>query len=298
VTASSARHFAAAVAFIAVSLTAAAAVAAGPAATPGADDAVSRGAYIFAAADCEGCHTDVRGKGPPLAGGRALDTPFGVFYTPNVTPDPATGIGRWSERDFFDAMRHGVGRDDKSLFPAFPYPSFTRMRDQDMGDLFAYLKVQPAVDHPNRPHALDPPFGWRWLLGFWRGLFLDEGPVADNPDKSAPWNRGRYLVDALGHCGECHTRRGVLGAMDPVGYLAGAPRGPEGDAVPGLTPRAKKFAQWTAEDIETYLESGMAPDGDFVGGAMAEVIRNSTSKLTADDRRAIASYLKDLPPHR
>lgn len=270
-----------------------------PAGDPASHDPAARGAYVFTAAGCLGCHTDEKNKGAPLTGARALETPFGVFYTPNITPDPQYGVGKWTEADFFRALREGVGPGDKSLFPAFPFTSYARMTDGDIKDLFAYLKAQAPVDRPNRPHELGAPYGWRFLLPGWRFMFhIVDKPVADNPNKSAEWNRGRYIVDALAHCGECHTERGPLGAMDQARYLAGNPQGPEGDAVPALTRRAKNFSQWSAGDVETYLEIGMDPEGDFAGGAMAEVIRNSTSKLTKTDRRAIAVYLKDLPGGR
>lgn len=294
--------FAAAIpAAIAFVLAAAPAVAADgdPAPDPASTDPAARGAYVFAAAGCLGCHTDEKNKGAPLTGARALETPFGVFHTPNITPDPRYGIGAWTEADFIRAMREGVGPGDKSLFPAFPFTSYARMTDGDIKDLFAYLKAQAPVDRPNRPHELSAPYGWRFMLPAWRFMFhIVDKPVPDNPHKSAEWNRGRYIVDALGHCGECHTQRGSLGAMDPARYLSGNPQGPDGDGVPALTRRALSFSQWSVGDVETYLEIGMDPEGDFVGGAMAEVIRNSTSKLTKADRRAAAVYLKDLPGGR
>lgn len=262
-------------------------------------DAAARGAYVFAAAGCFGCHTDEKNHGAPLSGGRALVTPFGTFYTPNITPDVKTGIGGWSEADFVKAVREGTGPGGKPLFPAFPFTSYARMTDGDLKDMFAYLKAQPTVEKANRPHDVGPPFGWRFLLPGWRFMFhIVDKPVADAAGKSAEWNRGRYIVDALGHCGECHTERNALGGMDFTRYLAGNPKGPEGDAVPALTRRAKRFGAWSVADVETFLETGMDPDGDFAGSAMAEVIRNSTSKLTKEDRRAVAVYLKDLPAGR
>lgn len=262
-------------------------------------DAVARGKYVFTAADCYGCHTDEKGGGKPLAGGRALATPFGTFYPPNITPDPTYGIGRWSDADFIRAMRHGRRPDGAPLYPAFPYTSFTRMTDRDLLDLKAYLFSLDPVAKPNRPHDLSPPFSWRFTLAAWQKLFLtDPGPRGDDPSKPPEWNRGRYLVDALGHCGECHTPRNALGAMDDDHYLRGNPNGPDKDKVPALTPGGKNgLGDWSAGDITTLLELGMTPDGDVVGGAMGEVVRNSTSKLTAPDRAAIAAYLKTIPPH-
>ncbi|MGQ9368613.1 c-type cytochrome [Azospirillum sp. ST 5-10] len=270
-----------------------------PAADPASDDPVARGAYVFAAAGCYGCHTDGKGGGAPLAGGRALETPFGTFYSPNITPDPRHGIGAWSDADFRTALREGRGPHGTALFPAFPYPSYTRMSDRDIADLRAYLFSRPAVATPNRPHDLDPPFGWRFLLPVWQWLHLDAGPRPDDPGKSAEWNRGRYLVEALGHCGECHTPRTLLGGLDRDALFTGNPDGPEGDAVPDITQDPDRgIGAWSVGDLELFLEIGMMPDGDFAGGAMGEVVTNSTSKLTREDRHAMAVYLKSLPADR
>lgn len=260
-------------------------------------DAVRRGAYIFDAAGCLGCHTDEKGGGQPLAGGRALATPFGTFHTPNITPDPVHGIGRWSDADFIRALREGVGPDGAHLFPAFPYASYTRMTDRDLLDLKAYLFSRPAVAAPNKPHDLAPPFSWRFLLPVWQWLYLTPGPVPDDPAKPAAWNRGRYLVDALGHCAECHSPRTLLGGLDSDRYLAGNPDGPDGDKVPGITGAKGNggIGGWSDGDLTLFLETGLTPDGDVAGGAMGEVVRNTTSKLTADDRAAIAAYLKTVP---
>ncbi|WP_211100238.1 c-type cytochrome [Azospirillum halopraeferens] len=268
-----------------------------PAADPSSDDPVARGAYVFAAAGCLGCHTDVKGGGTLLAGGRALETPFGTFHSPNITPHPQHGIGAWSEADFVRAFRDGRRPDGDALFPAFPYGSYTGMTERDLLDLRAYLFSLPAADTPNRPHDLDPPFGWRFLLPVWQWLYLERGPLADDPSQPPEWNRGRYLVDVLGHCGECHTPRSRLGGLDRDAHMAGNRAGPEGEAVPNISPNPERgIGAWSIGDIELFLEIGMMPDGDFAGGSMGEVITNSTSKLTAEDRRAIAVYLKSLPP--
>ncbi|KAA0581984.1 cytochrome c [Azospirillum sp. B21] len=261
-----------------------------------AGDPVSRGAYIFQAAGCLGCHSNEKEGGAPLAGGRALATPFGTFHTPNITPDPETGIGRWSDADFIRAFREGLRPDGAALFPAFPYASYTRMTDRDLLDLKAYLFSQPAVAAPNKPHDLTPPFSWRFLLPVWQWMYLTPGPVPDDPAKPPAWNRGRYLVDALGHCGECHSPRTLMGGMDAGRYLAGNPDGPDGDKVPGITgAESKGIGDWSDGDLTLLLETGLTPEGDVVGGAMGEVVRNSTSKLTADDRAAIAAYLRTVP---
>jgi mono/diheme cytochrome c family protein len=260
-------------------------------------DAVARGGYLFQAAGCLGCHTNEKAGGAPLTGGRALVTPFGTFHTPNITPDPVNGIGRWSDADFIRAFREGVRPDGAALFPAFPYASYTRMTDRDLLDLKAYLFAQKPQAVANKPHDLSPPFSWRFLVPGWQWMYMTPGPVADDPGKPAAWNRGRYLVDALGHCGECHTPRSLLGGLDQSRYLAGTPDGPDGDKVPNITAHpVKGLGKWSDGDLDMLLELGLKPDGDVAGGAMGEVVRNSTSKLTAADRAAIIAYLKTVPP--
>lgn len=258
---------------------------------------VKRGTYLFAAAGCAACHTAKGGK--LLAGGRALKTPFGTFYSPNITSDPLYGIGRWTEANFKRALRDGVGPHGKHYFPVFPYPSFTGMTDEDIRDLFAYLKTIPAVAQPNKPHAIRFPFGFRPLMVVWNWLFLKRGPFKPDPGRSAQLDRGAYLVKALGHCGECHTRRNMLGALDWNQVLAGTEQGPEGDPVPNLTSDQETgLGKWSEKDITFLLETGLKPDGDDVGDGMGEVVDASTSKLTAEDRAAIATYLKSVPPIR
>ncbi len=254
----------------------------------------ARGAYIFAAAGCAECHTEKGGK--LLAGGRALKTPFGTYYSPNITPDPATGIGKWSEVDFKRALREGIGPDGTHFFPVFPYPSFTFMTDDDIADLFAHIKSLPPVVQPDRRHDIRFPFRFRFLMLVWNRLYLKRGPLAPDPARSPAWNRGAYLVRALGHCGECHTPRNWLGALDWNKPLSGTPAGPDGEAVPNLTPdKDTGIGSWSAKDIAYLLETGQKPDGDFVGHGMNAVVEQSTSKLTPEDRAAIAAYLKALP---
>jgi mono/diheme cytochrome c family protein len=258
------------------------------------DEAVRRGEYVFHAAGCLGCHTAKEGK--PLAGGRALDTPFGVYYAPNITPDPETGIGRWSPEDFRRALRHGEMPSGAPYFPVFPYTSFTGMTDGDIADLFAYLKTREAVAQPNKPHEVQFPFGWRFLMRGWRMLYFEEGPLQPVANQSAEWNRGRYLTEALGHCGECHTPRNPLGGLESDRAYAGVRGGPDGQNAPNITPHESGIKTWSIEDITTLLASGQTPEFDYVGSGMGEVVANSTSKLTDADRRAIAVYLKSLPP--
>jgi mono/diheme cytochrome c family protein len=261
------------------------------------DPAIERGRYVFQAAGCLGCHTDEKNAGAALAGGRALATPFGTFYTPNITPDPASGIGAWREDDFVTALRDGTSPAGDPYYPACPYPSYSGMTDQDMRDLFAYLMAQPPVNQENKEHDLDFPYSLRFTLGIWQALYLDAGAFAPQAGKDAAWNRGAYLVRHLGHCGECHSPRGFLGAVDADLELAGNPQGPDGGKVPNLTPGPGGLADWSESDIAYALKSGITPDGDFLSDAMGEVIDNSTSRLSDEDLSAIAKYLKDLPPH-
>ena len=273
------------------------------AAAPGADaqsaDAaqLERGAYLFIAADCMACHTDVKNKGALMAGGRALATPFGTFYSPNITADPETGIGNWTDEEFIRALREGVSPEGDYYFPVFPYPSYTKMTDQDMRDLKAYLFSLAPVKQANREHEVDFPFGWRFTLGPWQWMNFTSGAFAPEAGRTDLWNRGAYLVQALGHCGECHTPRGWLGGTDSDYALSGTPDGPDGEKVPNITPHKETgIGGWARADILRVLTTGMLPDGDFVGSGMGEVVSFSTSKLTPVDREAIVEYLLSLPP--
>jgi mono/diheme cytochrome c family protein len=276
---------------------AAAALLVAGAAGAAADEAqVKRGAYIFAAADCVGCHTDIKANGAPLAGGRPLATPFGTFFSPNITPDKATGIGNWSLADFRRALREGISPEGYYYFPVFPYPSFTLMTDADVADLFAFLQTQKPVSQPNKPHDVKPPFSWRFTLAGWRMLFFKQGPLMPSPDHDAAWNRGHYLANAVVHCGECHTPRNFLGALRQSRAYSGDPNGPDGQSTPNITPDLKTgIGNWSVEDITKVLKTGETPDFDEVGRGMAEVVKG-TSQLSDDDRVAIVTYLKSLPP--
>lgn len=262
-----------------------------------ADDLIDRGAYLVAIGGCLGCHTDVAGKGPPFAGGRALPTPMGTFYGPNITPDPVHGIGAWTEGDVLAALRHGTGRGGVKLYPAFPYPSFTGITDEDVRAIKAYLFSVPAEAKPSKPHDLRFPFTVRPLMRVWNWLYFKPGPFKPDPARSSEWNRGAYLVEALGHCAECHTPRGVLGGLERSKAYSGTRDGPEGKAVPNITPDPETgIGKWSATDLLYFLETGILPDGDVTGSVMGEVVKNGTSRLTGEDRRAIATYLRDLAP--
>jgi mono/diheme cytochrome c family protein len=264
-----------------------------------ADDAATRhGEVLFKAADCASCHTDVKGGGQPLAGGRPLTTPFGLFYGPNITPDKTYGIGGWSEAQFRRALREGIDDGGHYLFPVFPFASFTGMSDADIADLYAYLQSLPPVAQPNKPHEVQPPFGWRFLLVFWRMLFFTEGPLQPVAGEGSEWNRGRYLAEAVVHCEECHTPRNFLGALKRSQAFSGNPQGPDGMKVPNVTPDAETgIGKWSLEDITTLLKTGQTPDFDFVGSGMSDV-EKGTAALSDADRHAIAVYLKSLPPIR
>jgi len=253
-----------------------------------------RGEYLVKAGGCLGCHTEDQKDAAPFAGGRALKTPFGTFFGPNITPHPQAGIGRWTEADFIRAMRHGTRPDGANYFPAFPYPSFTLIVDRDLRDLWAYLRSLPPSPRASQAHDLKFPFGFRFAVTFWKWLFFSPGPFTDSPGASKVVNRGAYLVQALGHCGECHTPRNFLGGPKRSRFLAGG-KGPEGKDVPNLTPtRLKK--KWGDSDLKDFLVTGVTAEGDVPAEAMGEVIRNSTSQLAPEDLAALVAYLRSLPP--
>ena len=261
-----------------------------------AADQVARGSYLIRAAGCIGCHTDVKSGGAPLAGGRGLKTPFGIFYSPNITPHSETGIGEWSEQDFLDALRHGRRPDGSNYFPVFPYPSYTAMRAEDARAIKAYLFARTPVARPNKAHDVAAPFSWRWTISLWKWLFFAPGPWQDQAGRDGQWNRGAYLVHALAHCGECHTARNFMGAMQPAGFLAGTVDGPDGELVPNITPDLETgIGDWNEADIVQLLRDGTKPDYDDVQGSMAEAIRDGLGHLNGQDLNAIANYLRTVP---
>lgn len=256
---------------------------------------VERGAYLVRAGGCVSCHWDKKGGGQPFAGGRSLATPFGTFHGPNVTPDKEHGIGDFTDEDFVRALTHGEKRDGANLYPTFPYTSYARMRIEDAVAIKAYLASLAPVSKENVPHDVPFPFSMRQLLRGWKWLFFRGGdPLTDDPALDAAENRGRYLVEALGHCGECHTPRGTFGQMDKTRALHGNAQGPEGWKVPALVGKGAELADWSVEELADYLKSGAKPDFDSAQGPMAEVIEDGTKHLTDEDRRAIALYLKSL----
>ena len=248
---------------------------------------------MFLAGGCSSCHAVPKQQDRiRLGGGLGLRSPFGTFYVPNISSDPNDGIGHWTEAQFVTAMTKGTSPDGSNLFPAFPYTSYQRMRIEDLRDLFAYLKTLPPVAGKVRGHDVPFPFNVRRLVGGWKLLFLDGETFKPDPAQSAQWNRGAYLVNGPGHCSECHSPRNALGAVIPARRFTGGPS-PDGQGgVPNIT--QFKLKDWSADDIEETLDTGITPDADRVGGSMVEVVRN-TSLLSKQDRAAIAVYIKSLP---
>lgn len=254
---------------------------------------VSLGAYLARVGNCMTCHTD-RG-GAPYAGGRPVDTPFGVVYSSNLTPDAATGIGQWSADHFWRALHHGRSRDGRLLYPAFPYPNYTMVTRADSDAIFAFLRSRPAVAQPNRAHDLRWPFSTQAALAVWRALYFRPGPYAPEPGQSAQWNRGAYLVDGLGHCSACHTPRNALGASANLMDLSGGLIPMRNWYAPALTSAAEAgVADWELDHVVRVLQSGVSPRGSVLG-PMAEVVLNSTQHWSATDLRAMAVFLKALP---
>jgi mono/diheme cytochrome c family protein len=257
-----------------------------------------RGETWFWAGGCASCHAAERAEGQDrlrLGGGLRLETPFGTFVAPNVSMHPTDGIGSWSAQDFGSAMLAGISPEGRHYYPAFPYTSYIRMRPEDIADLWAFWQTLPAVAGTAPDHDLAFPYSLRRGIGLWKRAFLTDAPavvVGDDPQLA----RGQYLVEGAGHCGECHTRRNGAGAMDLARWLAGA-QNPSGQGrIPNLTGGAGGIGGWSAGDIAFYLETGFTPEFDSVGGSMVSVQKNM-AMLAAEDRAAIAAYLKALPPH-
>ncbi|EYD71914.1 cytochrome c [Limimaricola hongkongensis] len=263
------------------------ALAAGPPGDPG------RGALVFAAAGCASCHVAPEaeiGEAPVLAGGRAFVSPFGTFLAPNISPSPQ-GVGDWSDAEIMGAVMRGVSPSGAHYYPALPYAAYAKADPQDMRDLVAHLRTLPPSSARSLPHDVPFPFSIRRGIGLWKRLNLDEGWVVAG-DLSKAATRGRYIAEALSHCGECHTPRGALGGLDHARWLSGAPN-PSGEGrIPDITPAG---LDWSESDIAYYLETGFTPDFDTAGAEMAMVV-SELAKLPAEDRAAIAAYLKSVPP--
>ena len=248
----------------------------------------SAGERVFHLAGCAGCHSAEGAEGDErlvLSGGRRLVSPFGTFLVPNISSDPAAGVGDWSDAELASAIMRGTSRDGAHLYPSFPYTAYGLAEPQDVADLIAYLRELPASDAPSAPHELTFPFNIRLGLGAWKLLNVPDGFSGIGPDE------GRYLVEALAHCAECHTPRDWTGGLDRGRWMAGAPN-PSGEGrIPGITPAQ---LDWSEDDVAYYLQSGLTPEFDSAGGHMAEVVLG-LSQASDADRAAIAAYVKALP---
>ncbi len=251
---------------------------------------VAQGEVLAAAGYCSECHTVKGGK--PYAGGYAMETGFGTLYSTNITPDPATGIGDWSEEAFRRAMHEGVARDGSHLFPGFPYDHFSKMSDADVSALYAYLMTREPVVAPAHPNALPFPLGLRPLQAGWKLLFFHPGRFTPDPAKSAEWNRGAYLAEGVSHCGACHTPRNLLGAEKSSDTYAGAPV--DNWIAPPLTKANPSPMPWSADELFAYLRSGFSLYHGSSAGPMAPVVRDGLAKLPESDVRAIATYFADV----
>jgi len=252
---------------------------------------IMRGRYSSRPANCAACHTADGGQ--PFAGNRGVPTPFGTIYSSNLTPDDDTGIGTWSDEDFWRAMHDGVSRDGRHLYPAFPYPWYTKLSHDDVLAIKAYLDTLPAVRSVARAPELPLPLRWRGSLAVWNALFFKEGEFVPDPSRSAEWNRGAYLVEGLGHCGACHSPKNVLGGVKRGDRFEGG-MGEGWFATSLRRSRGEGLGDWSADEIVAYLKTG-ANDRARAMGPMAEVVEHSTRHLSDADLHAIAVYLKDLP---
>ncbi len=259
------------------------------------EDLVERGEYLLYAGGCTTCHTQDSDDAAPLAGGRAMESPFGTFYTPNITPDRDTGIGAWSDDEFINAFWSGVSPDGEHYFPAFPFTAYTGVSREDLLAIKSYLFSLEPVNKKNLEHDLAWYMSSRMAAGVWKELHFEPARFVPDGEKSEQWNRGAYLVRHLGHCGECHTPRSKTGVLQRGREMAGSVLGEE--KIPNISPhRGDGIGRWSASDIEYFLDIGMLPDGDFAGSSMVDVIEDNTSKLTREDRLAIAGYLQSLTP--
>ena len=256
-------------------------------------DPVARGRYLAVAADCEACHT-VEG-GQLLAGGRPFDTEFGTLYSPNITPDPETGIGQWTDADFLRAMHEGIGKDGKHLYPAFPYASYTHLTDEDVLAIKAYIFTLPPVKKVAPENTLRAPYNNRGLMAIWAKLYNPGERFQPVADRSASWNRGAYLAEALGHCGDCHTPRTALQAINNRKKFSGGMA--EGWRAYNLTSdKESGIGTWSQEDLEKYLKTGHTMNRGSAFGPMAQAVHLSFQKLTASDVTALVEYVRSVPP--
>lgn len=260
---------------------------------------VVNGEQVFWASGCASCHAAQGATAEDrlaLAGGQRFATEFGDFVAPNISSHERDGIGAWSVADLANAMMRGVSPDGQHYYPAFPYASYVRMKPEDVADLHAFMKTLPAIEGKAAENAISFPFNLRRGLGLWKLLYLDPAPAVALEDPTPQIARGQYLAEGSGHCAECHTPRDLFGGLDKSRWMAGA-KALEGDgAIANITGGEDGIGDWSEDDIANLLESGFTPDYDSVGGSMAAVVRNM-AELPASDRKAIAAYLKAIPPH-
>jgi mono/diheme cytochrome c family protein len=255
-------------------------------------DPLAHGKYLAVAADCEACHTAEGGK--PFAGSRPFETEFGTLYSPNITPDRETGIGAWSDAEFLKAVHEGVGKDGKNLYPAFPYAAYTYLTDEDVLAIKAYLFSLPAEKSVPPENTLRSPYNNRSLMAIWSKLYNPNERFQPVADRTPTWNRGAYLAEALGHCGDCHTQRTALQALDNRRKFAGGMA--EGWRAYNLTSdKESGLGTWSSQDLEQYLKTGHTQDRGSAFGPMAQAVHLSFQKLTASDVSAIVEYVRSVP---
>lgn len=271
-------------------------LAAAPVSAADEEEAVERGAYLVRAGGCVACHTDVDGGGVPLAGGGEIESPFGVFRAPNLTPHPEDGIGAWEEADFLRAMRWGVGPAGAPYYAAFPYTAYSGLTRRDLVDMWRYLRTLAPVARANERHALRFPFNLRAANLGWQFLFFAPEPWTPDPRRSDRWNRGAYLARHLLHCGECHTGRNPLGGFVAGRDYAGHREDTEGGTVPNITPHETGIGDWSESDIAWLLKTGLTPSGDAIQGTMAKLVEHGSSHLSDEDLAAVAAWVVSLPP--
>ena len=253
---------------------------------------VARGDDLLRLGGCVACHTDIKNDGAFLAGGAPLQTPFGQFVPPNITPDPEAGIGSWTLAEFSAALSDGMGPGGTHLYPSFPYDNYTLMSDQEVADLYAALKAVAPVPQKAADHALGFPFNIRLAMAGWKNLFFTPARYEPDPTRSELWNRGRYLTLGPAHCSACHTPRNLFGAPDKANELKGSKGGPAGN-VPGIDTATLVEIGYTREAMIDVLAGGLTPEFDVLGGEMTEVIEESTVHWSDADREAVAAYLLD-----
>ncbi len=257
---------------------------------------VARGEYLAQIAGCKNCHSDLKDPATAFAGGRRFETRFGTYYSPNITPDEKTGIGQWKKEEFMVAMQYGVSPKGAHYYPVFPYTSLSSMQNEDLLAIHEYLRSIPPVERKNRKNSR-ALFVWRNSVQLWKRLAFERGIIRPDPLRSAAWNRGRYLADAVMHCGECHTPRNFIGMMDKTRYLAGDnSRMVMNTDVPNITQnRVSGIGYWSEHHLLRYFKSGMRPDGSYSPDELFGVAYHTMAYLSDEDARALVTYLKSVP---